>query len=78
MDEIYEAVIVRPLRRLADGLYLFDRHVIDGLVNSCGQLPRALGGLLRTLQMGLVQFYGLAMVLVVVVVLAARLIWASG
>ncbi|HTN74083.1 MAG TPA: proton-conducting transporter membrane subunit, partial [Pirellulaceae bacterium] len=76
-DEIYNALIVWPLRLLANFAYWLDRNLIDGLVNLCGKLPVVFGGLMRSLQMGLMQFYALAMVLGVIVLLAARLLWAG-
>jgi NADH-quinone oxidoreductase subunit L len=77
IDEIYSLVIVWPLRLLASACYLVDRWVVDGLVNLVGKLPPLLGGLMRSLQMGLVQFYALAMVLGVVVMLIARAVLAG-
>ena len=50
--------------------FLVDRRVIDGLVNLVGKIPPAAGGVVRTLQTGMVQFYALAMVLGVLVLLA--------
>jgi NADH-quinone oxidoreductase subunit L len=55
---------------------LFDRFVIDGLVNGVARLPAALGGVVRRLQTGLLQRYALAGVmgvLAIVFVLAWRL-----
>lgn len=77
-DEIYNALIVWPLRILAAVLYWIDRWIIDGLVNLLGRIPPALGSLMRSLQMGQVQFYALAMVLGMLILAAARLIWAAG
>ncbi|MEX2175198.1 MAG: NADH-quinone oxidoreductase subunit L [Pirellulaceae bacterium] len=77
-DELYGAFVVWPLRIFAAILYWFDRWVIDGLVNLTGMIPLAAGSLMRSLQMGLVQFYALAMVLGTLILVAARLIWAAG
>jgi NADH-quinone oxidoreductase subunit L len=77
-DEIYGALIVWPLRVLASVCYWIDRWIVDGLVNAVGLVPGAIGSLMRSLQMGLVQFYALAMVLGALVLVAARLIWAAG
>jgi NADH-quinone oxidoreductase subunit L len=77
-DELYSAVVVWPLRALASVAYWFDRWIVDGLVNLAGMIPPAIGSLMRPLQMGLVQFYALAMVLGALVLVAARLIWAAG
>ncbi|MCI0358676.1 MAG: NADH-quinone oxidoreductase subunit L [Planctomycetaceae bacterium] len=77
-DEIYAALVVWPLSILASICYWIDRWIVDGLVNAAGMVPAAIGSLMRSLQMGLVQFYALAMVLGALVLVAARLIWAAG
>ncbi|QDU27104.1 NADH-quinone oxidoreductase subunit L [Anatilimnocola aggregata] len=76
-DELYYGLIVWPLRLMAQVCYWIDRWIIDGLVNAFGWFPQAAGSLMRSLQMGLVQFYAAAMVLGVVVLLAARMLWAG-
>ncbi|NBT12998.1 MAG: NADH-quinone oxidoreductase subunit L [Planctomycetia bacterium] len=76
IDQLYAGLIVRPLEGLAVVAALFDRYVIDGLVNSVAHLPLALGGLVRRLQGGLLQRYALAGVmgvLTIVLALAWRL-----
>lgn len=47
---------------------LFDAIVVDGAVNGSGYLVRGLGGMLRKLQTGAVQFYSLAIVFMVVLI----------
>jgi len=37
-DEIYDAIIIRPLLKLTDALWWFDANVVDGLVNFSGWL----------------------------------------
>ena len=74
-DEIYNVLIVAPLRFLARLSAAFDKFIVDGFVNTCGKIPVALGGFLRSMQMGLVQFYALAMVLGFLLLLVARLVW---
>lgn len=76
-DQIYYVLVVKPLEILAWLADVADRWLIDGLVNFLGWLPRAAGSLLRSLQMGLVPFYALAMVLGLVVMLAVKVIWAA-
>lgn len=76
LDEIYAAVVVRPLEWLAGLAAGFDRHVIDGAVDAVGGLPGAVGGLVRRSQSGLLQRYALAGVfgvLSIVVLLAYAL-----
>ena len=62
-DEIYNALVIWPILLLAKLSYWLDRYVIDALVNLCGRVPVALGAMLRSLQGGMIQFYALAMVL---------------
>jgi NADH-quinone oxidoreductase subunit L len=75
-DELYEFVLVRPLRGLGRVCELLDRFVIDGAVNTVGRIPVALGNIMRSLQMGLVQFYALAMVLGVLLLFLVR-VWSG-
>ncbi len=76
LDELYTALIVRPLEffgLLAAG---FDRYVIDGLVNLVACVPLAIGAVVRRLQSGLLQRYAVAGVmgtLLVVLALAWQL-----
>jgi NADH-quinone oxidoreductase subunit L len=76
-DELYEWLIVYPMRWFAKLCYAVDCGVIDGLVNAIGRLPLAFGSFMRSLQMGLLQFYALAMFLGVLVLIATRLMWAT-
>lgn len=78
IDEIYQLLVVLPLRGFAVVCYAIDRWIVDGLVNLVGRIPPLVGGLMRSLQMGLVQFYALAMVLGVLVLLVARVVLAAG
>jgi NADH-quinone oxidoreductase subunit L len=78
IDQIYAVLFVWPLRLLAWFSYQFDRWIIDGLVNLCGKIPVLFGAALRNLQTGMVQFYALAMVLGVLVLIGTLLIWPTG
>jgi NADH-quinone oxidoreductase subunit L len=60
LDELYAAVVVKPLEFLALVAAWFDRFVVDGLVDGVGRLPLGLGAILRRLQSGLVQRYAVA------------------
>ncbi len=75
VDAIYGILFLWPLRMLAAASYWFDRYVIDGLVNFCGYVPVAVGGVLRSLQSGMVQFYALLMVLGTLVLIGTLFIW---
>jgi len=72
-DEIYYGLVVGPLKVLAWLSYAVDRFVIDGLVNVCGLVPKAFGATLRPLQNGMIQFYALAMILGLLVLMGALL-----
>jgi NADH-quinone oxidoreductase subunit L len=76
-DEIYNALIVWPLRIVAAACNWIDRWIVDGLVDLTGRIPPAIGYLMRGLQMGLLQFYALAMILGMLILVAARLLWAA-
>jgi len=78
IDEIYNALFVLPTWLLAKLSYVLDQNVIDGLVNLVGWIPRFGGRLLRSLQTGMVQFYALAMVLGLLVLIAALVIRPGG
>jgi NADH-quinone oxidoreductase subunit L len=60
LDEIYAALVVKPLEFVALLAAWFDRFVVDGLVDGVGRLPLGLGAILRRLQSGLVQRYAVA------------------
>jgi NADH-quinone oxidoreductase subunit L len=77
IDPIYNALFVWPLLVLAQASNLFDKYVIDGLVNLVGKVPVWVGARLRSLQTGLVQFYALAMVWGVVVLIITLLVWPA-
>jgi NADH-quinone oxidoreductase subunit L len=70
-DELYQAVVVRPLERLASWAAWADLALIDWLVDACGRLTRGLGATLRPFQNGLVPFYALVMILGLLVLLGA-------
>ena len=79
VDELYDAMIVRPLRVVGGIFYQVDRLVIDSLVMALGFLPRALGLAIQPSQRGALQGYGIGMAigLVSIVVLVLMAI-ASG
>ncbi|MDD5189688.1 MAG: NADH-quinone oxidoreductase subunit L [Dehalococcoidales bacterium] len=61
MDELYENIIVSKLLLggLFKGFQKLDEQVIDGTVNGAGSGTRNSGNVLRKLQNGQLQFYGL-------------------
>ena len=72
MDELYENIFV--VRMFVNGLCyileLFDTYVVDGIVNGFAKLSMVSGGAIRRVQTGQLQFYGLALIVGVVVVIA--------
>ncbi len=76
-DPIYQALFVWPLRMLARACALLDQFGIDGIVNLVGRIPRALAAPLRPLQAGMVQFYALAMLWGVVVLIVTLVVWPA-
>ncbi len=58
VDELYELLIVWPIRLLAHLCRFFDTYVVDGLVRLTAYAPRAFGrDALAPIQNGLIQFY---------------------
>ncbi len=72
MDELYEQVLV--VRVLINGVFrqiqLFDTYVVDGIVNGLGKTTVRASGVLRRVQTGQLQGYGLAIVLGIVIIMA--------
>ncbi|MEO9324411.1 NADH-quinone oxidoreductase subunit L [Nocardioides sp. C4-1] len=72
-NEINEALVVGPGRRLVAGLFLFDRHGADGTFMGGGSAVKAIGGQLRKVQTGYVRSYALSVLVGVLIVVAAML-----
>jgi NADH-quinone oxidoreductase subunit L len=75
VDEIYDAVIVRPIRMVSDGVLwrIVDVRIIDGIVNALGGLTKAFSYVFRFAQSGYVQTYVLVVVLGVLFLLVRAL-----
>lgn len=76
VDELYDAAIVKPLRLMGELCFAFDRLVIEPLVSLPGVVLRWVGKSTRPAQAGVLQGYGLSMVIgtaVVVVVVLWRM-----
>ncbi|MFD2248426.1 NADH-quinone oxidoreductase subunit L [Pontibacter ruber] len=70
IDELYNAIIVRPLMWLSGTLYrFFDVVVVDGIVNGFGKLVMVSGRTLRYAQSGAIGFYVLIMVFSIALIL---------
>jgi NADH-quinone oxidoreductase subunit L len=74
VDEIYDALIVKPVNALADFFNrVIERDVIDGLVNGTGRLVQYSSRQLRYLQSGQVGAYVLLMVIGMVILFVVQL-----
>jgi NADH-quinone oxidoreductase subunit L len=71
VDEIYDALVVRPLRGLGDFCFGLDNYLVDGLIWLVTAIPQLIAHVLRTMQRGAMQGYGLGMVagLIIIVLL---------
>ena len=71
VDEIYNAVFVKPFVKVSDLFFhrFVDVIIIDGFVNTSGKLMHALAGGFRRMHTGVVQVYALSIILGVVVFL---------
>ncbi|MDZ7269740.1 MAG: NADH-quinone oxidoreductase subunit L [candidate division KSB1 bacterium] len=76
VDEIYDALFVRPVHRLAEGFLwkLFDVRGIDGFVNFLPRVFAAAAAGLRRWQTGIVQNYAVSIIIGLIVVLGYLLI----
>lgn len=75
VDELYDAVIVKPLYGLSTfGHRILDNTIIDGLVNSFGKVVYISSDYVRRIQTGNTSFYILLMVIGSVVLLAFNLV----
>lgn len=76
VDELYDAVIVRPIAKLSQLLDRFvERSGIDGIVNGVGKSVRWGSDRVRMLQSGQVGFYIFVMVLGITVLFALSFFW---
>ncbi len=70
VDELYEAIIVKPLNSLSELFYnIIDKSLIDRIVNGTGEVVQWGSKTLRYMQTGNTGFYILVMVISVIVML---------
>lgn len=71
IDEIYNAVIVQPIRGVSHYLFwkIMDVGIIDGFVNLTAFIIRGIGGSIRRIQTGVVQAYVVSMVIGIIIFL---------
>ncbi len=72
IDELYDALIVRPVRGLGDAFYSFGEGLVDGVVNGVAWLVGRASMVLRRLQNGSISFYVFAMVVSIAAIFALR------
>ena len=76
VDEIYDAIVVRPIEAFSRFLDKYaERRGIDGVVNGVGKTVRWGGDRLRLLQSGQVGFYIFIMVMGIVVLFGLSFFW---
>ncbi len=76
VDEFYMAVIVNPLRRLANWFYrVFDGRFIEGAVNGVGAYTVRAGAYVARTQTGVLGMYALSFFVGVVLILLYFLLW---
>ncbi len=76
IDELYEAIVIKPLNSLSIVLDKYaERNGIDGIVNGVGKTVKWGGDKLRLLQSGQVGFYIFIMVLGIVALFALSFFW---
>jgi NADH-quinone oxidoreductase subunit L len=70
VDEIYDAVVVQPIKRLSTGFLWrgVDAGLVDGTVNGVGLVVRGWSAVLRRLQTGSVRTYATSLFLGVIVI----------
>lgn len=74
VDELYESIIVKPLHRLGGfAKDVFEKTVVDGLVNGVGKMVNYGGRQLRLLQSGQVGAYVLLMVISMILIFVIQL-----
>ncbi|MFC4777861.1 NADH-quinone oxidoreductase subunit L [Paenibacillus sp. GCM10023252] len=71
IDEVYEVLIVAPLRGIGHALTAFDRYVVDGVVRGIQSMTSTFGMNTARVQNGQVQTYGLAAALGLVIMIIA-------
>jgi NADH-quinone oxidoreductase subunit L len=71
VDEIYDAVVVQPIKRLSTTLLWrgVDAGLIDGTVNGVGLVVRGWSAVLRRLQTGSVRAYAMSLFVGTVMIL---------
>lgn len=73
VDEIYDAIIRKPLDKISDlGYRFFEIKVVDEFVNGIGNMTRRAGDAIKYMQAGTLGFYVFAMTLAVILIFAYK------
>ncbi len=56
-DELYTSIFVKPVLRICQGSFVFDKEVIDGAVNGVASVIEQCSSAFRKVQNGLAQYY---------------------
>ena len=76
IDEIYAAVITKPLDKISAFSYKWiENGIIDGAVNSTGKIVNAISSTLRLVQTGNIGFYIFSMIIGIIALLALNLLF---
>ncbi len=74
VDEIYEALITKPLNLLSEAFHkIIDNQLVDGIVNGVGSAVSWMSGTIRLAQTGNIGFYIFVMVISIVLILFTQL-----
>ncbi len=73
-DELNHLLFIVIGGRIANGMWWFDRVIVDGTVNSIGDATRGAGGSLRRIQTGRVQNYALGIAIGLLVMAGSFLV----
>jgi NADH-quinone oxidoreductase subunit L len=76
VDEIYEALIRKPIDAVSDVLYKYvDVAIIDGVVNGVGSAVKGVGRVVRLAQNGNIGFYIISMIMGIVFIVLFTLLY---
>jgi NADH-quinone oxidoreductase subunit L len=76
IDSLLDVAIVKPGRALSDfAAFVFDRKIIDGIVNGVGSIVKVVGGTVRKAQTGYVRQYAIGLVGGLVLMLGYLIVW---
>ncbi len=81
MDELYQLIIITPLKGLGYGLRFFDNYVIDGVVRLSATSALYVGRLGARMQNGQLQAYGVASlvgIVLLMIIFVGRRFWNVG